>query len=325
VPGNWARATAHFLRYLPPQVDHWLVALQSGAHDRIEQHVLPLLKSATVVDLDALPPAALRDLAQSNRGCAEVGLLDFSVNTGRLWDGERQAAMAEFARWPIGRVRRCFDVWDANFAALFDEDPDAVARRCTALHHAVGSAARIDYHDPTTGEGLTFACGGSTWTAYTGFAEFDYILPSGEVSCLPRSVDGELDVEGWIIGTIPFGLKYGRIGRGDLRLRFAHGEVTTVSGRNTALCRDLETAFERLAGLRSVGELGIGQSVAVTRAADLHEMACQWHERHRGLHVGLGIELAEADHDGRGGTSHHLDVVLAGGRLSADDRPVLAW
>jgi hypothetical protein len=57
----------------------------------------------------------------------------------------------------------------------------------------------------------------------------------------------------------------------------------------------------------------------------LHDMACQWLERHRGIHLGLGIELPEADDHQRGGTSHHLDVVLARGLLTADGQGILKW
>jgi hypothetical protein len=324
-PGEWQRALANFLQYLPSEVRHWVVALQGPAHARIAHSLLAVLESIEIVELGTLSPAAIRELALSRGQRADMGLLDFNVNVGEFWDADRRDAMAELAHWPRGRVKRCFDVWDANFAALFADDPEDVVRSCGVLHDAVTSCRYLEYHDDANGSGLIADCGGSVWTAYTGFEEFDYILPSGEVSCLPRCVDGQLTVEGWIVGTIPFGLKYGHIRGGDLVLRFTAGELTHVSGRRTDLCGDLETALDRLVGLRSVGEFGIGQSNAVAHAARSHDMACQWHERHRGIHLGLGIELPEADDHQRGGTSHHLDIVLARGRLTSDRQVILDW
>ncbi len=322
---EWQRAVANFLQYLPSEVKHWVITLQGPAHGRIAGSVFPRLESIEVVELDTLSPSAVRELAHSCKQRSDVGFLDFSVNVGQFWDVDRRDAMSEFAHWPRGRIKRCFDVWDANFHALFAEDPESVVQSCRVLHSAVTSCKHLEYSDDISESSLILDCGGSTWTAYTGFEDFDYILPSGEVSCLPRSVDGRVDVEGWIVGTIPFGLKYGYIRQGDLILQFARGELMSVSGQRTELCRDLEKAFVRLEGLRSISEFGIGQSNAVAHAAMLHDMACQWHERHWGIHLGLGIELPEADDHDRGGTSHHLDVVLRRGLLTADGQVILNW
>jgi hypothetical protein len=249
----------------------------------------------------------------------DVGFLEFTVNIGQFWDADHRGAMTELARWPRDRVKRCFDVWDANFGILFSEDPVDVAQRCQALRGMLTPHQLLEYNDDyNLTSALNLNCEGSAWTAYTGFEEFDYILPSGEVSCLPQSVDGQLEVEGWIVGTIPFGLKYGHIRRGDLLL-------STVTGRHTELCTDLDNAFARLPGLRSVGELGIGQSTAVARAAMLHEMGCHWHERHFGIHLGLGVELPETADPKRGATAHHLDIVLARGSLTAGKTLLAKW
>ena len=77
------------------------------------------------------------------------------------------------------------------------------------------------------------------------------------------------------------------------------------------------------AGLRRVAELGIGQSKAVARAAHKEQVGCLWHERHFGVHLGLGAGLHEAP--GRV-TQHHLDIVLANGALAGESgRTILAW
>jgi hypothetical protein len=324
---DWERAVANFLRYLPQSVERWVVALEPPAHERIAQNLTPRLPSAEVVVLDDMSPAGIRDLVDAQGTRPDVGFLEFSVNTGQLWDNERREAMTELAAgWPRDRVKRCFDVWDANFTALFAEDPVEVSQRCYALRDAVTAHPLLEYHNPRNlTSRLSFGCAGAAWTAYTGFEAFDHILPSGEVSCLPRSVTGRLEVQGWIVGTIPFGLKYGYVRRGDLALAFDGGQVTAVTGRNRPLCADLDKAFAKLAGLCSVGELGIGQSTAVAGAAMLHEAAYHWHERHFGIHLGLGVELPEANDPERGGTAHHLDIVLATGALIAGSDVLAEW
>lgn len=54
---------------------------------------------------------------------------------------------------------------------------------------------------------------------------------------------------------------------GSVRLSVTDRRGSANNGTNTALCSDLETALERVPGLRVVGELGLGQSVAVAETA----------------------------------------------------------
>ena len=125
------------------------------------------------------------------------------------------------------------------------------------------------------------------------------------------------------MGTILFGMKYGRIGPAQLELKFRRGEVVGLAGKHRSLCHELETAFTMLPGLCRVAELGIGQSKAVARAAHKEPVGCLWHERHFGAHLGLGAGLHEAP--GRV-TQHHLDIVLAMGSLGdGTGRAILSW
>jgi hypothetical protein len=39
---------------------------------------------------------------------------------------------------------------------------------------------------------------------HSGLEQDDYVLPSGEIECVPESVDGIVEVNGWIVGTILF-------------------------------------------------------------------------------------------------------------------------
>ena len=77
--------------------------------------------------------------------------------------------------------------------------------------------------------------------------------------------------------------------------------------------------------LRSLSEVGIGQSRAVSRAARLCPAGLLWHERHRGLHLGLGAELPETFDPKLRTTGHHLDVVLATGSLRRGTHLMMRW
>ena len=323
---DWDRAVTNFRRYLPRTVDHWVVVIDPVEHGRIATELTAELSSVELVAVDDLAPGTTDVLLDRARQRPGMGLLDFSgVDGGRALSADEREVRTTLGSWPHGRIKRCFDVWDENFAALFSEDPLEVRRRCQAVTAALGAHEHLEYLHHRDSRGLSIHCDPSRWTAYTGFEEFDFILPSGEVSTLPLSVDGSVEVDGWIVGTMPFGMKYGRISRGDLVMELSRGEVTAVSGTNRELCADLETAFDRLPGLGSVGEFGIGQSRAVVDAAGLHERACLWHERHLGVHLGLGVELPEVADPERDTTTHHLDVVLATGSLTAGGSVLVEW
>ena len=96
---------------------------------------------------------------------------------------------------------------------------------------------------------------------------------------------------------------------------FQSGHVVKVSGERSDLCRDFEMAMELVPGLDHVGEVGLGQSVAVRAARDIHERGCIWREKQLGVHLGLGAELAEAFDAADRITGHHVDLVLATGSL----------
>lgn len=292
--------------------------------------LVPRLPSVTPVELYEVSEEGIERIGEENRQKEEVGLLEFIMHYGALEYGDEDPARAldSFTAWPPNRARICFDVSDLNFCDLFSESPREVTERCSRLRDRLSESDILTYGP---GEGaaaeLLVKCEGSRWVVYSGFEDFDYILPSGEVTCLPGSVDGVLDVGGWIVGTMPFGLKYGRIEQGDLKLQFERRRVVRIDGRNRRLCADLEAALSRMPGLQMVSEAGVGQSKAVTKAAASHRVGYHWHERHFGLHLGLGAELTETqEEDVERATGHHLDIVLASGCLR-DSGPaeVLRW
>ncbi len=232
-------------------------------------------------------------------------------------------ALMEFGRWDVERVKLCFDVTGANFDLLFGDDPFAVRAACERLRERLADAPRLEYRS-AAGSALALACDPAHWRVHSGLEPDDYMLPSGEIENLPTAADGELVVDGWLIGTIPFGVKYGRIRAGELTLTMRGGSIVGVAGERAALRADVEEALISLPGLRHVVELGLGQSKAVARAAAVHEVGCVWHERHYGLHLGLGSALVETPGE-RKKSHHHLDIILASGQLTANGRAVLAW
>jgi hypothetical protein len=324
----WDRAIRHFVEYLPRTVRHWIVAVEMPAHQAILARLVRKLGSTDTFVLGESAPARVHEAGIKYRTVAKVGFLEFVVHDGREdhQGVNYQDALMTFARWPCSRLKLCFDVWDDNFSDLFSEDPFAVEARCRRLRDVVGKASELVYRSsspPSTS--LVLNCANSRWVQYSGLERYDYMLPSGEVACRPTSVDGEVDIDGWIIGTLPFGLKYGRIRPDELRLYFENGEVVATGGTNSRLRADFDAILIGVPGLRAVGEVGLGQSRAVTRAAYLTQPGYQWHERHFGLHLGLGAELPETADPHNRRTNHHLDIVFARGSLTTDTAPLLTW
>lgn len=320
---SWATAIRNLADCLPSGIARWVLVCDRGYQLALARSLSDVLPIAESIVLGRDTPKRVRSIAARHVDNAEVGLLEFLCFDGKRLRGGRnyQNAMVPFALWPPERVRLCFDVTDANFRDLFSEAPRLVRTRGQRLCRRLAGEEQLALTAGTTRATLRCRTGG--WELHSGLERDDYILPSGEIECVPESIDGDVEVNGWIVGTILFGIKYGRIGPAQLELRFRGGEVVRVAGKNRRLCKELESAFTTLPGLRRVAELGIGQSKAVSRAAHKEQVGCLWHERHRGVHLGLGAGLHEAP--GRV-TQHHLDVVLATGSLTgAAGLAILRW
>jgi leucyl aminopeptidase (aminopeptidase T) len=323
----WQRAAEHFRQSLPEGVTEWIVLAESGAHANVIAALKAQMTIAEVVTLGEDPPELLVAVAARYARQQHAGLLDFALANAEVrYDGRYLAGLRQFATWPAKRCRLCIDVWDLNFASLFAEPPGDVTRRCQAMAARLRGKDRLTYRAQAGKSQLDFACAASEWVVYSAAEDYDTTLPSGEVACLPQSVDGDAELDGWIVGTIPFGPKYGRIGNGDLGISFRHGEVVALHGGHHELRADLERILDRDPGLRSVGELGIGQSLAVRASQDLHQRGCLWHEKITGLHLGLGAELAQTSAIEDRRTGHHVDLVFAHGTLTAGpDDVLLDW
>lgn len=319
----WASAIRNLVDCLPAGIAHWVLVCDRGYQLALARSLKDALPVAESILLGSDPPRRVRSIAEQYRDDPEAGLLELLCFDGeRLrWGRNYQNAMMPFAEWPSERVRLCFDVTDHNFRELFSEAPRRVQARGQRLRRRLRDEPRLSL---TAGKSrATLRCKPDGWELHSGLERDDYILPSGELECVPESVDGTVEVNGWIVGTILFGVKYGRIGPAQLALKLRRGEVVEITGNHRPLCGELETALNALPGLRRVAELGIGQSKAVAHAARQEPVGCLWHERHFGVHLGLGASLHEAP--GRE-TQHHLDVVLATGSLTgAAGRGILRW
>jgi len=328
---HWDRPFGNFLGYLSRDIDHWIVVYEGSFQSEIASQLKTRLKSAEFFDLEKEAEQTIRNMGNSNLANDRVGFLEFVIRyPASVYGGHSPGAegLDVFVLWPQSRVRLCFDVTDNNFHELFSETPEEITQRCCRLRDQVAEIDTLIYSNDDTNDPLRLGCAGSEWTAYTGFGQtFDYLLPSGEVSCMPQSIDGRLEVEGWIVGTIPFGVKYGRIGKGELEMRFENRKIVNIDGANRNLCSDLEGALSSAPRLQVVSEAGIGQSLAVSRAAVSHRIGYSWHERHFGLHLGLGAELPKEDESNAPQTGgHHLDIVLATGMLgTSTGQDILKW
>ncbi|MGH3869271.1 MAG: hypothetical protein ACRDQ4_24825 [Pseudonocardiaceae bacterium] len=328
VDGDWEQGVRHFIIYLPASVKRWVVWTERQSHEKIRNALLselPILHSFVLGDT---PASLVGEVARKYADDPDTGFIGFEMKdvhaVHRYCD--YRDAFGYFSSWLPSRVKLCLDVSDRVFSTLFAEDPHAVAARCRETHHRVQKESQLTFCAPDSSAPLNFDCEGRDWIIYDGIQDWsDYGLPIGEVACLPSDVSGVLAVEGWIIGTIPFGLKYPIVRQGELSLEFMNGEVRRIMGTNTALCSDLETALERVPGLRVVGELGLGQSLAVVDAVRTTRVARRWYERHYGMHIGLGAELPETSERDQRLTSHHLDLVLSRGSLVGQTEKVLEW
>lgn len=327
---HWDRSFNHLLTYLPRDLDHWIVVYEGSFHRAIVSQLRSRLKSAEFFDLEEEASQTILDVGNSNRENERAGFLEFAIRyPASLYDGHCPGAdgLEAFISWPGTRMKICFDVTDNNFCDLFSEPPEEVTERCLRLRDQVAQSDELLYQNGAAGP-LTISCAGAEWIAYSGFGKtFDHVLPSGEVACLPKSVDGRLEVVGWIIGTIPFGVKFGRIQSGELELRFKDSKIISIGGANRKLCADFEGALSNAPRLRRVSEAGIGQSLAVRKAAEQHKLGYCWHERHFGFHIGLGAELPREDASNSGKVGgHHLDIVLSKGILTgSSNQELLKW
>lgn len=307
-------AIINITKYLPP-AQRWIVAFEPKYHSRLVADLATCLGgTCELLRLGQDTPERVQHVAAEYRDDPRYAFLEFQVCDGELTRGgiNYHDALALFWNWTEDRLRLFFDVTDNNVGVLFSESPRLIERRCLRMREKLSTCRTLTFRSQA-GSNISIDCSAVEWHAYTGFAPLEYTLPSGEVACAPVSVDGELYVEGWIVGTIPFGIKYGPIFQDALRFSFRAGSIVRVDGEFPALCRDVEHVLDRIPALREVVEVGFGQSRAVSQAAKDCEVGCDWHERHFGLHLGLGATLPVNTISRR--KTDHQDIVLRRGRV----------
>ena len=310
-------AAENFLTFLDPEVRSWTILYQQHYHSAIVNRLAAHPRIAECVEIDAL---ATKDLGVVTADPLQ-GVIQFLVRDESLFDRASSdlSMLTPLERLEPHRWRACLDVTDRNFDTLFAEDQAEITAGCRAALAHVGDANRFRV---TTGHG-TMARelhvqipSDRAWMIGDARSGNDYQLPAGEIANEPIAVSGELDLAGWPIGTLPFGLKYGRLSSGDCIAWIDGSRVVGLDGSHVKFCRDLDLAFERLPGLRRVVEFGIGTNEGVRRAAERHRLGYVWHEKRRGVHLGLGAELSDFGPTSRRLTAHHVDFVLDDATLS---------
>lgn len=327
--GPWRTALDNYCAYVPPAIERWGVIFDARVHGTIIKGLLERIDCSVLLDV-ANDPESVSSFSQENIDDDRVGVLGFLINHRTFDAGYSTAqsdALARYNKWRLSKMKMCFEVWDANFCTLFAECSHDLRTRCLAMRDRVSTQARLRYclagSQPND---FHMDCEGAVWIAETGFDDDDYMLPSGEVATCPRSVEGTLSPVGWIIGSVPFGAKYGLISAGDIVLEFLGGRIVRVSGNDVSLCADFEAVLSKAPALSNVSECAIGMSRAVSRAAMTHTTGHFWHERHFGFHVGLGARLPQTPHPTIKSVGHHLDIVFMHGTLhDSSGAEIIAW
>ncbi len=310
-------ATDNFASFLDPRVRSWTILYQERYHRAVVDRLCGRPEFARHLAIEALAASDLEPVVvDPTQGVVQLMVRDeplFANGPGAF------AALAPIERIEPHRLRACLDVTDRNFDALFGQDQAEISAGCRDALARVGSTRRFRV---TTGRRSAARelhielPAENAWVVADGRSGDDYQLPAGEIASEPIAVDGELDLAGWPIGTLPFGLKYGRLAEGDCTARVEGSVVVAVSGAHVEMCADLDLAFARIPPLRRVVEFGIGTNDGVRRAADRHRLGYVWHEKRRGLHLGLGAELSDFGPSARRRTAHHVDLVLDNASLA---------
>jgi hypothetical protein len=196
---NWDRAAGHFLEYLPDTVTSWFVLLDLPAHRQIAKSLIPHLKLNELFVLGETDPKRVLEAGRKHALSEDVGVIEFIIKDGTSRYGGRDYhdGLQEFSYWPCHRVKLCLDIWDDNFPLLFAEAPRVLEERCCLMRKRLMVESLLECeNEHATRAPMVLDCTDAVWTTYSGFEEFDYILPTGETACLPQSVNGVIALEG---------------------------------------------------------------------------------------------------------------------------------
>lgn len=220
-----------------------------------------------------------------------------------------------FDFWDIQRLRILTDVPRELFDQVFSQSKTDLIQRANSIVQRLSGIDTIEISTPSGTELIVrLAKHPSPWYPNVG-NPIDHVLPVGELAARPVSVDGRVDFSGTLLGTIPFGYKYGFIAPGELVMDFHQGLLTNIDGTNTSLIRDLDKVINRLPSIKRVGETSLSINTGITKLAGT---GYQWEERYPGFHFALGAELSEnltsiAERE----CPHHIDCILSDPTITA--------
>lgn len=278
---------------------------------------------ATLLDFISETQSVRRVAIDYRNDAAAAACLVYLLDYGRVWrDSEyrsRIQSLGAFDYWDRSRLRLLADVPLSLFDSAFALPKSQLVEFGHRLLASLATAELLEVTDSRgTHLSVSLRCPAG-WYANVGNPA-DHILPCGELSARPAAVDGRVCFVGTILGTLPFGFKYGLIQRGDLILDFRNGLLTSVGGNNRMLVRDLEMVISRCPGITRVGETSLSFNSGI---GSLSGVGYQWEERFPGFHFALGAELTENLEDlAERECLHHLDFVFADCVLTANRRTI---
>jgi hypothetical protein len=297
-------------------VDNAFLVHCGGNHGALAQRIMESMEVRCTCLNFLTEPERVKSIAIEHRDRSDstvclVYLLDYARLAS---DGEYRRLVTNleyFDDWDRTRIRLLADVPDFLFESIFRSSRDDLQRFARMLHDKVRNARQI----VVRGRGTHLEVRVGEWYANDG-KPHDHILPCGELAGIPASIEGCVTVDGTLLGTIPFGFKYGRIKPGDLILEFRDRHVHAHSGANKELVADFETLFAALPTLRRIGEAAISFNTSIDY---LPGIGFQWEEKFPGFHFGMGAELSEnLTTLQERQCDHHIDVILDDVSIHAD-------
>lgn len=255
-----------------------------------------------------------------------VACLAYLLDSGRLVRDSTYRShiknLGVFDFWDVTHLRIIADVPLELFGQAFAQSKTDLIQRADRIMQRLAGVDSIEISTPDGTELIVkVPTDPMPWYPIVGNPR-DHVLPAGELAARPASVDGRVDFSGTIVGTIPFGFKYGLISPGELVLDFHDGLLTHMKGTNTSLIRDLEKVINRFPTITRVGEAALSINTGITK---LLGTGYQWEERYPGFHFGLGAEISEnlTNLEERV-CPHHLDFVLAAPTITAANEPLFS-
>ncbi len=320
----------NFISYLKPKrLDAWVIFYDSKYHKNIVHALEKQLSTIQSFDLQNVTVEEIRSIDSKYYQKTEIGILFFSIFVHAEEHTEQYLQAYEmmnvFDTWDGTKSIICDEVTDENFNDIFSENPKIIAQNCKNLKKKLDKDEKLIFQDGNNSK-LTLKHNPLSASIYDGFQSHEHNIPSGEVAYEAVGVDGVLHLHGWIIGTIPFGQKYGKILPEEITIYFENGRIVKVIGNNQKLISDFETVGSKNKALWRVAEIGIGVNNAVLRASVGAKVGYEWMEKRKGLHLGLGAELTEHIDDYRNRkTHHHLDLIINSGSLSIGKEEIKVW